>query len=303
MKFYPVIALEVLFLTVFWLWVFSAALFLRNTWLPRMPITVTPESFGLRAQTVRFSATDGLPLEGWKIAADPSRPWILGCHGVGSNRSDLLDIAAGLHQAGFNLFLFDFRGHGGSGGRTTSFGLTEQRDLEGALAFLGQQPEIPAAPYGIYGISMGGAVALMVAGKDERLGAIAVDSSYTDLDASIARHQALLYPFLPRLPFLWFIRCTYRLRFGVWPSRVSPQRSAARLGHRPLLIIAGAEDARMPPEEAQQIQAGASGPSELWLIEGAGHLEGYARNPRAYMERLQRFFLEALVTVGSGRPA
>ncbi|MBI4341401.1 MAG: alpha/beta hydrolase [Candidatus Omnitrophica bacterium] len=293
MKSYPVIALEVLFLTVFWLWAFSAALFLRNTWLPRMPITISPDVFGLPAETVRFSATDGLPLEGWKIAADPSQPWILGCHGVGSNRADLLEIASGLHQAGFNLFLFDFRGHGGSAGRTTSFGLTEQRDLEGALAFLGQQPEIPATPYGIYGISMGGAVALMVAGKDERLGAVAVDSSYTDLDASLAIHQALLYPWLPRQPFLWFIRLTYKLRFGIWPAALSPQHSAARLGRRPLLIIGGAADPRMPAEGLRQIQQ-ASGASELWLIDGAAHLEGYSRNPKAYLKRLGAFFSAAL---------
>ncbi len=288
------IAFEVFFLTVFWLWAFSAALFLRNTLLPRLPISVAPEAFGLPAQTVRFPATDGLSLEGWKIATDPLRPWIICCHGLGTNRCDLLDIAAGLYRARFNVLLFDFRGHGGSAGRTTSFGWTEQQDLEGALAFLGQQPDIPAKPYGIYGISMGGSVALMTAAKDERFGAVAVDSPYTDLESSIAHHQALLYPWLPRLPFLWFIRWTYRLRFGVWPSTLSPQRSANRLGRRPLLVIGGLQDPRMPPEGLRQIQAQASGPSELWLIDGAGHLEEYAKDPKAYRQRLVRFLSLAL---------
>jgi len=289
-----VIALEVLFLTVFWLWAFSAALFLRNTLLPRLPMTVTPEAFGLPAQTVRFPAADGSPLEGWKIATDPSRPWIMCCHGLGTNRCDLLDIAAGLHRARFNVLVFDFRGHGGSAGRTTSFGWTEQRDLEGALAFLGQQPEIPAKPYGIYGISMGGSVALMTAATDERLGAIAVDSPYTDLAFSIAHHQALLYPWLPRQPFLWFIWGTYRMRFGVWPAAVSPLKSAGKLSTRPLLVIGGASDPRMPPEGSRAIQQAASGPSELWLIEGASHLEGYRMNPQTYLNRLVSFFNASL---------
>ena len=282
--------IEAVFLTVFWLWVFTAVLFLRNTLLPRAPLTVTPEAVGLPAETVRFQATDGVQLEGWKIPDDPSRPWIIGCHGLGTNRCDLLDIAAGLHNAGFNLFLFDFRGHGGSEGRTTSFGLTEQRDLEGALAFLSQQTEISAKPYGIYGISMGGSVALMVAGKDERLGAVAIDSPYTGLQASLTRHQTLLYPWLPPQPFGWFIQWTYRLRFGAWPSAMSPVKSAAQLGQRPLLVIGGTSDPRMPPEEIRTIQQAATGPSELWLIDGADHLQGFSQNPVAYLKRLVRFF-------------
>ena len=285
-----VTVLEVTFLVGFWAWVFSATLFLRNTFLPRIPITRTPELLGLPSETIHFQATDGLRLEGWKILADPSRPWVLLCHGVGSNRSDLLDIAVGLHKARFNLLLFDFRGHGGSAGRVTSFGWQEQRDLEGALAFLGQQPDTPPRPYGVYGISMGGSVALMVAAQDERIGAVAVDSPYTNLEESIGRHLALLYPVIPRIPFLWFVLSTYRLRFGVWPRQVSPLESANQLGSRPLLLIQGAQDPRMPLEGAKQLLAGARGPKELWVAEGAGHLEAFAIDPEVYLVRLVSFF-------------
>jgi fermentation-respiration switch protein FrsA (DUF1100 family) len=213
---------------------------------------------------------------------------------VGSNRSDLLDIAAGLHGAGFNLLLFDFRGHGGSAGRVTSFGWTEQRDLEGALAFLGSQPDIPARPYGIYGISMGASVALMTAAQDERLGAVAADSPYPSLQETLGRHLSLLYPWAPKFPFLWLILSTYRLRFGIWPARVSPEVSAASLSPRPLLLINGAQDPRMPAEGARRIYNSSREPKALWLIEGAGHLEGSAMDPEAYRDRLVRFFTSSL---------
>ncbi len=288
------LVLEILFLTVFWTWCLSAALFLRNTVLPRMPITQTPEFLHLRSETVEFQATDGIQLEGWKVLGEPSRPWILLCHGVGANRADLLDIAEGLHEAGFNLFLFDFRAHGGSHGRVTSFGWREQRDLEGALSFLGQQPDIPAAPYGVYGISMGGAVALMVAARDERIGAVAVDSPYPNLEEAIGRHMSLMYPLLPRVPFQWFVLATYRLRFGVWPRRVSPEDSAARLSPRPLLLIHGAADLRMPVEGSRRIADRAGAPKELWVIDHAGHLEGFALDPSAYHTRLASFFQASL---------
>jgi len=262
---------------------------LRNTILPRLPVTVSPELFSLPSETVRFHSTDGILLEGWKIPAEPDRPWLILCHGVGSNRADLLDIAAGLHAAGFNLLLFDFRAHGGSGGRVTSFGWREQRDLEGALAYLGSQPDVSAKPYGVYGISMGAAVALMVAARDDRLAAVAADSPYPNLEDTLGRHLTLLYP-VPRLPFLWFVLATFRIRFGVWPRDVSPKDAAPQVAPRAVLLIHGAADPRMPTQGTQQIFDAAADPKSLWVIDGAGHLEGYGMAPQAYLERLVAFF-------------
>jgi fermentation-respiration switch protein FrsA (DUF1100 family) len=285
-----VILLEIVFLAVFWTWLVCAVLFLRNTILPRLPLAPQPVQFGLEAETVRFRATDGVELEGWTIPGDPAKPWLVFCHGLGSNRSNLLDIAAGLHRSGFNLFLFDFRAHGGSAGRATSFGWLERRDLEGALAFLGQQPDVPARPYGVYGVSMGASVALVTAARDERIGAVAADSPYADLGDNLGRHLTLMYPLLPKVPFHWFVLATYRLRFGVWPSRMSPVHSAAALSPRPLLLIQGSDDPRMPIEAAAAILANARQPKELWVIRGAGHLEGFSLDPARYLDRLRRFF-------------
>jgi len=282
--------LELVFLIFFWLWVFSLALFLRNTMLPRLPLLQTPAQLGLPAETVTFHATDGMPLEGWKIPGEPQQPWIILCHGLGSNRADLLDLAAGLHQAGFNLLLFDFRGHGGSAGKVTSFGWRERYDLEGALAFLGRQSDIPPQPYGVYGISMGGVVALMVAGSDERIAAIVADSPYANLDGSLRRHLRLLYPWLPTIPFHWYIRSAYRIRFGVWPRVVAPEAAIHDLGQRSVLLINGTADRRVPSEETAQMLAQASGSHEFWSIEGAGHLQGFALEPPTYLARLIRFF-------------
>ena len=281
--------LEVLFLVIFWAWVFSAALFLHNTWLPRLPLAVSPARWQLPFEAVRFQATDGLWLSGWKIATEAQEPWIIFCHGLGTNRADLLEIAAALSRARYNLLLFDFRAHGESQGRSTSFGWHEQRDLEGALAFLGQQPEIPAQPYGVFGISMGGAVAIMVAPNDERLGAVAVDSIYGNLEASLAHHLKLLYR-LPRVPFLLFASSAYRMRFGVWPARMAPLQHIGGISPRAVLIIHGERDTRMPWRQAKALFEAAREPKEFWMVPDAEHLGAHQTDPQAYERRLVQFF-------------
>ncbi len=290
-----VAVVEVAVLACFWACLATALLFLRNTLVPRSPITETPAHLGLAAEAVQFFATDGLRLEGWKIPSELSRPWIILCHGLGTNRADLLGIAAGLHHARFNLLLFDFRGHGGSAGRVTSFGWQEQRDLAGALVYLGRQPESATAPYGVYGVSLGGSVAIMVAAQDERLGAIVAEGPYATLQESISRHLSLMYPWLPKIPFLWVILGVYRMRFGVWPVAVSPEAAAEKLPPRPLLLIQGDLDSRMPVEQAERIVRRASGgTTSLWIVKGAGHLEGFALEPTTYLSRVVDFFEAAL---------
>ena len=287
------IVLEVVFLVLFWTWVLSAGLFLRNTFLPRLPVTITPATLQLPFEGVAFHATDGLKLAGWKIPGDPARPWVILCHGLGTNRADMLDIAAGLHGTGLNLFLFDFRAHGESQGNATSFGWHEQRDLEGALVYLGQQPDVPDRPYGILGISMGGSVAIMVASGDERLGAVAIDSSYTNLERSIGLHLKLLYH-LPKHPFLLFAGSAYRMRFGVWPNRMAPIDQIGRISPRPVLLIQSQDDPRIPVEDTQAMFERAKEPKELWIVPGMEHLGAYQHDPSVYINRLAGFFTSHL---------
>ena len=145
---------------------------------------------------------------------------------------------------------------------------------------------------------MGGSVALLVAARDERIGAVAAEGPYLDLEESLARHITLLYG-VPTAPFHWAIAATYRLRFGVWPKRVSPLVRVAQIGPRPLLLINGSHDRRTPLEGARRLYAAARNPKELWVAEGAGHLEALELNPQAHLSRLTEFFARSLAPRGS----
>lgn len=273
--------------------VFVFILLLRNVFLPRYPYEVSLRDMGLSGEEVSFQSRDGVELSGTLLLTGQNDPLIIFCHGVGANRYDLIESARALYEKGsFNIFLFDFRAHGKSGGHLTSFGLHEQKDLLGALDYLDTRKDL-VPHYGLYGVSMGGSVGILVAAEDPRIRALCVDSPFVDLKESITSHIERLYS-LPRFPFATFAHLAYTLLFLTNIRDVSPVRVVHKISPRPLFVINGAEDDRMTPQQAKRLYEKASEPKQMWLVPGAAHLEGRIAAEDQYDVSLLTFFATAL---------
>lgn len=111
---------------------------------PRTFTWQTPSDYGITNwQEVTFLTSDSLQLSGWYIPpTGRDGATLIFVHGLGSNRSDLLDQAAMLIDEGFGALLFDLRAHGRSQGKQSSWGLKEVADVKAALTFLQQQQEV-----------------------------------------------------------------------------------------------------------------------------------------------------------------
>ena len=66
------------------------------------------------------------------------------------------------------------------------------------------------------------------------------------------------------------------------------------LGNRPVMLIHGGSDSRVPLVGSQRLLANAMGPKELWVVPEAGHLEAFTMNPQVYLERLTTFLARSL---------
>ncbi|MFB0535557.1 MAG: hypothetical protein ACETWR_11305, partial [Anaerolineae bacterium] len=71
----------------------------------RSPMTSTPAERGLSFEPVTFTSTDGLRLAGWYIPSRNGATIIL-CHGLGTNRADMLPQAVLLAEHGYGSLLF-----------------------------------------------------------------------------------------------------------------------------------------------------------------------------------------------------
>ena len=251
---------------------------------------VSPSELGLSWRPLRVSALDGTPLVGWLIPHQAPRGILILLHGFGTSKADLLDTAQIFHaQGAYHLVLMDSRGHGASGGEVISFGKKEVGDLKAVLDFLSGSPDLKGLPVGCYGISMGGAIAILAAARCPEIQAVVTDSAYADLSRAIARTEWLTYH-IPRFPLGQMVLWGTELRLGCRLKELSPALAVGGIAPRPLLIIHGGRDLSIMASEAARLFELARGPKELWLVPEAEHVGAFYLERERYVQRVLGFF-------------
>jgi pimeloyl-ACP methyl ester carboxylesterase len=240
----------------------------------------------LAYRDVTFTTRDGLQLAAWLIPCPGSRRAVVVCHGLGANKNVFVDVAPILHRAGYNVLMFDFRGHGDSAGYTTSFGPHEALDVEAAVAYLQDHGFDQIIGYGF---SMGGAALLYAVPHLPVLRGVVLDSTYADfapLMAAAARADSI---HVGGRFGLRLVDCYGRFEAGVWPSRIAPRKFIAQIAPRPLFIIHGLADGLIPAAQAQLNYQAAREPEALWLVPSAGHCGCLRANIAVYEKRIAQF--------------
>ena len=257
----------------------------------RHSLTYVPSDYGLSYQHVQFtSSIDRIPLDGWYIDS-PGTKVILMLHGRDGIRDDpslnLVGLMQSLVQNGYDIFTFDFRGHGLSGGEHYSFGDLERRDIDGALDYLKTRG---VNEVGVIAFSMGAATALNSAPDHPEMRAIVADSSFADLDmlleTTLPQASGLPAFFNPGILFM------ARVLYGMDLPGVKPANALARLGDRPVFLIHGTADPMVPMLHHELLVKAAEGnPNvESWVVQGADHAQSYKQEPEEYFRRVMGFF-------------
>jgi fermentation-respiration switch protein FrsA (DUF1100 family) len=252
---------------------------------PKIISSITPRDLKMNYEDVSFQTTDGLTLRGWYIpAARKTEKTLILLHGYPADKGDILPVLAFLHED-FNLLLFDFRYLGQSEGSYSTAGAKEVEDLLGAIQFVKSRG---VREVGVWGFSMGGAVALMAIEKAPEIRAVIAESSY----ASLAQMALQLFrvPFI-NYPIAYLIGFWAKLFIGIDVREVSP---AERVRHTtiPILLTHSSADAVIPISHAKLLQeALAKNPrAEFWFTEDSAH----GQLATDYRNRVRGFFLKHL---------
>ena len=264
----------------------------------RPQIDRTPADVGLDAESVTVPTADGVVLAGW-YAPSSNRAAVVVLHGAGSTRSDALDEAVVLADAGFGVLLVDARGHGESTGRAMDFGWWGDADVAAATEFLANRPDVDPGRIGAVGLSMGGEEVIGASGTDERLVAVVAEGATSRVaadDAWLSARYGLRGAFQEQLEWLQD-RVTGLLTDAPQPG--SLRSAVADSGDVRYLLIAAGE---MPDEghAAAYIASAAPERVEVWEVDGSGHVDGLDTAPEAWTGYVVGFLTSTLLGADAG---
>jgi uncharacterized protein len=145
---------------------------------PSRAITATPASVGLKFDEVQFDSTETgvLQLNGWWIPGDgaPSASTLLFQHDGSGSLSDTLPQLQALHNLGWNIFAFDYRGFGKSLDIHPSQASTYE-DADAAWRYLSDTRHLSPSAIVLDGVGLGAAIAVETARRHPQAAALILE--------------------------------------------------------------------------------------------------------------------------------
>jgi hypothetical protein len=227
----------------------------------------TPAGVGVQAPVEVFVDSGGEKLHCWYFRAGASAPTILYVHGNAGNIADRLKVIKGYVNLGFNVFIYDPRGYGKSGGIATADNFIQ--DAVSAYDHLTKHIGADPSQITVLGQSLGGMAALPLANNFKCKGLV--------LEGTFVSVRQLAKDLYPKLPLWLFV------------SNIGDNEAEMRKLKLPVLLICGEHDDTIPPAHSKRLFEAAKEPRELLVVKGATHTDMYAKEPGLYYGAMGRF--------------
>ena len=275
------------------------------------PISVGPLDFQrLEGEVVRFRSFDGISLRGMLLKTlnrGAYKGTIVFCHEFNSDMYSCARYARPLIEVGFDVFTFDFRGHGESScpRKYRPLQWPSDKDLEDILGACAHVEAVLAAEgkpidIGIFGISRGAGAGLVAASSDSNIKAIICDGAFSTEAtlmglmkrwASIFARVKLVYEHHPDA--FWKFLVWLLLRFAqpkLGCRFLSVTKALREMQPRAILFIHGEQDSYIQEQQTRLLYAQAPSPKYHWIVKDARHNQSVVIRPKQYAARTIAFF-------------
>lgn len=286
------------------------------------PLAMGPRDFErIEGERVTFRAFDNLNLCGMFLYGNHGgrpRGMVIFAHEYSSDMYSCARYCRPLLAAGYDVFTFDFRGHGESSGEPGYHPRQwaterEVNDMLGAIAYVEDWLQRQGRPVelGLFGISRGAGAAILASQHNPAIKVLVTDGVFSS-DATLEhlmKRWAYIFAkvrfvyenhppqFWAFLRWLLFRECKRKLRC-TFPS---VKKALKRMpGPMPMLFIHGERDSYIPVEQSHLLHALAPGPKSLWVVPGAKHNQSVVIRPEYYAARTVAFFDQYLGSQGVG---
>ena len=255
------------------------------------PLPIDPRRISRDVQVWSTQTADGLTLRGWYLPTGKKRHLLVLVHGMWSSWLEMAGLGRDLHERGFDVLLFDLRGHGESDPSRLYLGRRERTDIRAVMGWA-KSEGFTNDRVGWLGYSMGGSTLLMEAARNPEIQVAVVDSPYGDLP-KLLENQLGKHSGLPR----WFnpgILLAARWVFGVRTDDLIPIRLARSWGERPVMLIHGESDTIVPVGQARELARTLGASCLMLTLPGVEHVQAYESDPEGYIRTVSSFFTSHL---------
>ncbi len=241
-----------------------------------------PAEDGIKYEVIKFRSGDGTELTGMFFPSKGAPlATIAHFHGNAQNMTAHFPYSAWLAREGFNVFIFDYRGYGASGGRPEMGGLVQD-----GVAALNQAAKLPGADSEriiVFGQSLGGAIAVAaVAESGFRPAAMVLEGtfySYRSVASAALRRNWWSWP------FSW-------IPWAGVTGKYSPSDYISKI-KCPKLFIHSELDPIVPFRQSIKLYEAAKGPKEFWSVP-SGHTDAFYGQRETYGPKLTAYLKTVL---------
>lgn len=240
-------------------------------------------------QTIDLKSFDSISLKGYHVKSlkDTTYASVILVHGIGGCKEHFTNLSIHLAWLGYESWIFDNRAHGKSGGEFSTYGYLEKKDISIIIDNIYKQT--PNTQIGIWGNSLGGAIAIQALEHDKRLAFGIIESTFTDLRQIVYDYQAR-YSF--GMPLKWMCDLTLNKASELTdfnPDQVKPLHSVREIT-QPVLIAHGDADQNIKFEYGIQLYNNLKSPEkEFVTVENGGHYGLFKTGGKTYENKVFGF--------------
>jgi uncharacterized protein len=247
----------------------------------------------LTGTPIEFYSKDSLKLSAYLTHSqtDSVKGTIIFVHGIRGKKEYFIGLSKLLAQNGYNSVLLDLRAHGQSEGRYCTFGVKEKEDLSllvNELVMLEEEAPKSIGLIGVWGQSLGAAVALQAMSIDSRIKFGIIESTFSDFE-SIAHdylNYFMGYSFESMSKFMVY-RAGKLAKFK--PQLASPINACNSI-RQPVFMAHGDVDKKINIKYGKaNFNALASKQKEFFAVKGASHVTVWKVGGEAYFKKVLKF--------------
>lgn len=248
----------------------------------------------LKTESVSVAIEDNQNLAGIWVNSEQDTTYgiMILVHGIGGNKESFLGLSKRLAKLGVASVFFDNRAHGSSGGKHCTYGFKEKRDIGKIIDFIHFKD--PTLKVGIWGNSLGGAIAIQSLEVDDRLSFGIIESTFTDLSQIVFDYKKrILLGFGMRTLSDYVLKRAGKMA-GFDPNLIKPIASVKHI-NQPVLIAHGNSDDNINVKYGQQLHENLASKDKVFIeVDNGEHTGLFVTGGQKYIDQTIGFIARQL---------